>query len=138
MLHERADLNGSNVTHIVPQGATSHRKQLQLDEKNSGKLYWGVRSRGHAIMIRANLEDINIETLIARAKAEARSPGRQKMCVGIALDVEGGPTLLDSDGSDKRPGRSFAPISNSKGPKSCYREDIELLYGACHNRLTSN
>ena len=36
---ERANLDGSNVTHIVPPGGTFPPKQLQLDEKNR-KLYW--------------------------------------------------------------------------------------------------
>src|ERR1700756_5970055 len=36
---ERADFEGSNVTHIVPPGGTFTPKQLQLDEKNR-KLYW--------------------------------------------------------------------------------------------------
>src|SRR5246500_3250690 len=36
---ERADLDGNNVSHIVPPGATFTPKQLQLDEKNR-KLYW--------------------------------------------------------------------------------------------------
>jgi hypothetical protein len=36
---ERANVDGSNVTHIVPPGGTFTPKQLQLDEKNR-KLYW--------------------------------------------------------------------------------------------------
>src|ERR1700756_5693019 len=36
---ERANLDGSNITHVVPEGATFTPKQLQLDEKNR-KLYW--------------------------------------------------------------------------------------------------
>ena len=42
----RADLDGKNLTTIVPEGRTHTPKQLQLDKKN-GKLYWS-RSRGHA------------------------------------------------------------------------------------------
>src|SRR6266702_4329362 len=36
---DRADLDGTNVTNIVPSGATWTPKQLQLDAKNR-KLYW--------------------------------------------------------------------------------------------------
>src|SRR6201995_5235200 len=36
---ERADLDGKNITHIVPPGGTFTPKQLQLDEKNR-KLFW--------------------------------------------------------------------------------------------------
>src|ERR1700751_3432348 len=39
---ERANLDGSNVTNIVPPGATFTPKQLQLDEKHR-KLYWSDR-----------------------------------------------------------------------------------------------
>src|SRR5262249_11678808 len=35
----RADLDGKNLTTIVPDGATFTPKQLKL-EKRSGKLYW--------------------------------------------------------------------------------------------------
>ena len=38
----RADLDGANITTIVPEGATHTPKQLQLDKKN-GKLYWSDR-----------------------------------------------------------------------------------------------
>src|SRR5246500_4194248 len=57
---ERADFEGSNVTHIVPPGGTFTPKQLQLDEKNR-KLYWCDRE-GMRVM-RANLNGSNIETL---------------------------------------------------------------------------
>src|SRR6267378_8175622 len=36
---ERSDLDGKNLTNIVPEGGTFTPKQLQLDKKN-GKLYW--------------------------------------------------------------------------------------------------
>ncbi len=39
---ERADLDGENVTQVVPPGGTFTPKQLQLDTKN-GKLYWSDR-----------------------------------------------------------------------------------------------
>src|SRR6266852_4561570 len=58
---ERADFDGSNLTHIVPQGATFTPKQLQLDEKNR-KLYWCDRE-GMRVM-RADLDGSKIETLI--------------------------------------------------------------------------
>jgi DNA-binding beta-propeller fold protein YncE len=38
----RADINGANVTTIVPQGGTFTPKQSQLDGKNR-KLYWSDR-----------------------------------------------------------------------------------------------
>src|ERR1700690_4509821 len=57
---ERANLDGSNVTHIVPPGGTFTPKQLQLDEKNR-KLYWSDRE-GMRVM-RANLEGSKAEAL---------------------------------------------------------------------------
>src|SRR6202142_3965266 len=55
---ERSNLDGSNVTHIIPPGATFTPKQLQLDEKNR-KLYWSDRE-GMRVM-RANLDGSTIE-----------------------------------------------------------------------------
>src|ERR1700684_2456593 len=58
---ERANLDGSNITHIVPPGATFTPKQLQLDEKNR-KLYWCDRD-GMRVM-RANLDGSKIGTIL--------------------------------------------------------------------------
>ena len=126
---ERSDFDGSNVTHIVPQGATFTPKQLQLDEKNR-KLYWCDRE-GMRIM-RANLDGSNIETLIDTGEGEAR-PGKdiKKWCVGIALDVEGGQLYWTQKGSDNAgQGRIFrANLEIPKGQSPANRKDIELLYG---------
>ncbi len=126
---ERSDFDGSNVTHIVPPGATFTPKQLQLDEKNR-KLYWCDRE-GMRIM-RANLDGSNIETLIDTGEGEAR-PGKdiKKWCVGIALDVEGGQLYWTQKGSDNAgQGRIFrANLKIPKGQSPANRKDIELLYG---------
>src|SRR5882757_6301972 len=82
---ERADFDGSNVTHIVPPGATFTPKQLQLDEKNR-KLYWCDRE-GMRVM-RANVDGSNIETLVDTSKGDPRpGPDATKWCVGVAVDV---------------------------------------------------
>src|ERR1700745_4354272 len=85
---ERANLDGSNVTHIVPSGGTFTPKQLQLNEKNR-KLYWSDRE-GMRVM-RVNLDGSNIESFIDTGEGDAR-PGKEikKWCVGIARDVEAG------------------------------------------------
>jgi sugar lactone lactonase YvrE len=95
---ERANLDGSNITHIVPPGGTFTPKQLQLDEKNR-KLYWCDRE-GMRIM-RANLDGSKIETLIDTSEGDAR-PGKdiRKWCVGIALDVEAGKLYWTQKGPD--------------------------------------
>jgi len=125
---ERSNLNGSNVTHIVPSGATFTPKQLQLDEKNR-KLYWCDRE-GMRVM-RANVDGSNIETLVDTSEGDAR-PGKdlKKWCVGIALDVEAGKLYWTQKGADKAgEGRLFrANLEIPKGQTPANRKDIELLY----------
>lgn len=125
---ERADFDGTNVTHIVPPGATFTPKQLQLDEKNR-KLYWCDRE-GMRVM-RANLDGSKIETLIDTSEGDAR-PGKdiKKWCVGIALDVEGGKLYWTQKGPDNAgEGRIFrANLEIPKGQSAANRKDIELLY----------
>jgi hypothetical protein len=127
---ERANLDGSNITHIVPPGATFTPKQLQLDEKNR-KLYWCDRE-GMRIM-RANLDGSKIETLLDTSEGDAR-PGKdiKKWCVGIALDVEAGKLYWTQKGSDNAgEGRIFrAGLEIPKGQSAASRKDIELLYGS--------
>jgi DNA-binding beta-propeller fold protein YncE len=125
---ERANLDGSNVIHIVPPGGTFTPKQLQLDEKNR-KLYWCDRE-GMRVM-RANLDGSNIETLVDTSEGDAR-PGKdlKKWCVGIALDVEGGKLYWTQKGADKAgEGRLFrANLEIPKAQTPANRKDIELLY----------
>jgi hypothetical protein len=125
---ERANLDGSNITHIVRAGDTFTPKQLQLDEKNR-KLYWCDRE-GMRIM-RANLDGSKIETLLDTSEGDAR-PGKdiKKWCVGIALDVEGGKLYWTQKGSDNAgEGRIFrASLEIPKGQTPAGRKDIELLY----------
>jgi hypothetical protein len=127
---ERANLDGSNITHIVPPGATFTPKQLQLDEKNR-KLYWCDRE-GMRIM-RANLDGSKIETLLDTSEGDAR-PGKdiKKWCVGIALDVEAGKLYWTQKGPDNAgEGRIFrAGLEIPKGQSAASRKDIELLYGS--------
>jgi hypothetical protein len=125
---ERADLDGNNTSHIVPNGGTFTPKQLQLDRKNR-KLYWSDRE-GMRIM-RANLDGSNIETLVDTSQGDAR-PGKdsKKWCVGIALDVERGKVYWTQKGPEKAGlGRLFrANLEIPKGQTPANRQDIELLY----------
>jgi hypothetical protein len=125
----RADLDGANVTTIVPEGATHTPKQLQLDKKN-GKLYWSDRE-GMRIM-RVNLDGSKLETLIDTSLGDPRpGPDATKWCVGIALDVERGQLYWTQKGPDNAgQGRIFrAGLEIPKGQHAQHREDIELLYG---------
>src|SRR5579863_5406544 len=80
----RSDLDGLNMTTIVPSGGIFTPKQLQI-EKSTGKLYWCDRE-GMRVM-RCNLDGSSIETLVDTSGGDPR-PGAdmKKWCVGIALD----------------------------------------------------
>jgi hypothetical protein len=125
---ERANLDGSNVTHIVRPGGTFTPKQLQIDKKN-GKLYWSDRE-GMRVM-RANLDGSAIQTLVDTSEGDPR-PGKdiRKWCVGIALDVEAGKFYWTQKGPDNAgSGRIFrANIEIPDGQTPANRKDVELLY----------
>src|SRR5258708_15853522 len=78
----RADLDGKNLTTIVPEGRTHTPKQLQLDKQN-GKLYWSDRE-GRRVM-RANLDGSNIETLSQTGPGDEERRDARNWCVRIAL-----------------------------------------------------
>ena len=124
---ERADLDGGNITTIVPEGGTFTPKQLQLD-KNNGKLYWSDRE-GMRVM-RSNLDGSKIETLIQAGHGEADRRDARNWCIGIALDVEGGKLYWSQKGNDNAgEGRIFrANLEIPKGQGPANRKDIELLF----------
>src|SRR6266851_6833621 len=125
---ERADIDGSNASHIVPNGGTFTPKQLQLD-KNNRKLYWSDRE-GMRIM-RSNLDGSKIETLVDTSQGDAR-PGKdaRTWCVGITVDPERGQIYWTQKGPDDAgQGRIFrANIAMPKGENATNRTDIELLF----------
>jgi len=124
---ERTDLDGGNLTTIVPEGGTFTPKQLQLDKKN-GKLYWSDRE-GMRVM-RSNLDGSDIETLVETGHGEADRHDARNWCVGIALDVEGGKLYWTQKGNDDAgQGRIFrADLEIPKGQSPANRTDIELLF----------
>jgi len=124
----RSDLDGRNVTTIVPKGATFTPKQLQL-EKKSKKLYWCDRE-GMRVM-RANLDGSNIETLVDSSEGDPRpGPDATKWCVGIAVDVDGGKVYWTQKGPDNAgKGRLFrANVEIPSGQTPANRRDVELVY----------
>jgi hypothetical protein len=124
---ERSDLDGRNITMIIPPGSTFTPKQLQLDKKN-GKLYWCDRE-GMRVM-RSNLDGSNIETLVQTGYGEADRRDARRWCVGIALDVECGMLYWTQKGNDNAgEGRIFrANLEIPKGQGPAFREDIEVLF----------
>jgi sugar lactone lactonase YvrE len=95
---DRADLDGSSISNIVPTGGTFTPKQLQLDKEN-GRLYWCDRE-GMRVM-RCNLDGSRIETLVDTSQGDPR-PGQdsRKWCVGIGIDVPGGKLYWTQKGPD--------------------------------------
>jgi len=124
---DRANLDGTNVTNIVPPGKTWTPKQLQLDVKN-GKLYWSDRE-GMRVM-RSNLDGANLETLVETGHGDADRHDARNWCVGIAVDVQGGKFYWTQKGSDNAgQGRIFrAALEIPKGQTPTNRQDIEVLY----------
>jgi DNA-binding beta-propeller fold protein YncE len=124
---DRADLDGGNVTNIVPSGATWTPKQLQLDAKNR-KLYWSDRE-GMRVM-RANLDGSNIETLVESGHGDADRRDARNWCVGMAIDVDGGKLYWTQKGNDNAgQGRIFRTnLQMPKGQTATNRQDIEVLY----------
>ncbi len=124
---ERADLDGRNVTDIVPAGGTFTPKQLQLDKK-SGKLYWSDRE-GMRVM-RCNLDGSRIETLVETGHSDDDRRDQRNWCVGMALDVEGGKLYWTQKGPDNAgQGRIFrANLEIPKGQSPADRKDIEVLF----------
>ena len=124
----RSDLDGKNVTVIVPPGGTFTPKQLQI-EPASGKLYWSDRE-GMRVM-RANVDGSGIETLIDTSQGDPR-PGRdpRKWCVGIAVDPLAGKLYWTQKGGDNAgEGRICrANLELPAGATSANRADIEVLY----------
>ena len=124
---DRADLDGGNITTIIPVGGTFTPKQLQLDKRN-GKLYWCDRE-GMRVM-RANLDGSSIETLVQTGHGDADRRDARRWCVGIALDVEGGKLYWTQKGNDNAgEGRIFrANLEIPKGQDPASRQDIEILF----------
>jgi hypothetical protein len=124
----RCDLDGRNMTTIVPPGGTFTPKQLQLDRKN-GKLYWSDRE-GMRVM-RANLDGSQVETLVDTSEGDARpGPDARTWCVGVAVDAGGGNLYWSQKGGDNAgEGRIFlANIEIPPGQTPANRRDIELLF----------
>ena len=112
---QRVDLDGGNITTIVPEGATFTPKQLKLDRQN-GKLYWSDRE-GMRVM-RANLDGSNIETLVERGYSDADRRDETNWCVGIAVDLDRGQIYWTQKGP-AMPIRAgcFEPISKYQRAK---------------------
>jgi hypothetical protein len=124
---QRADLDGGNVTTVVPVGATFTPKQMKVDAVN-GKLYWSDRE-GMRVM-RSNLDGSSIETLVITGEGEADRKDPAKWCVGIAVDVAGGKVYWSQKGGDnaKQGTIKRANLEIPAGETAAKRSDIEVLF----------
>ncbi len=124
----RSDLDGRNVTTIVPSGATFTPKQLQI-ETSTGKLYWSDRE-GMRVM-RANLDGSRVETLVDTSEHDS-VPGLDptRWCVGVAVDVGDGNVYWTQKGGDNAgQGRICrAKLDIPPGQTPAHRQDIQVLY----------
>jgi len=123
----RADLEGKNITVIVPQGGTFTPKQMQID-LTFRKLYWCDRE-GMRVM-RCNLDGSGLETLVQTGNGDADRHDQTRWCVGIAVDSEGGHIYWTQKGGDNAGvGRIFrASLQMLTGETPDTRTDIELLF----------
>jgi DNA-binding beta-propeller fold protein YncE len=124
---ERADLDGGNLTTVVPAGRAFTPKQLKLDALHR-KLYWSDRE-GMRVM-RADLDGSHIETLVETARGEAARTDPRNWCVGIALDVAGGKVYWTQKGGDNAGAGSIrrAGLEIPKGEEAAHRSDVEVLF----------
>jgi hypothetical protein len=123
---ERADLDGRNLTTIIPVGGAFTPKQLKLERK-SGKLYWSDRE-GMRVM-RSNLDGSNIETLVETGHGDADRLDPRNWCVGIAIDTNLGKIYWTQKGPPNAGnGRIFrANLEIPKGESAAHRTDIEVF-----------
>jgi DNA-binding beta-propeller fold protein YncE len=123
----RADLDGGNVTAIVPSGGVFTGKQLTLDEQN-GKLYWSDRE-GMRVQ-RANVDGTGLETLVQIAAGDEARQDAANWAVGIAVDVERGHVYWTQKGGDNEGRGSIrrAGIEIPAGQTAANRTDIEILF----------
>lgn len=124
---ERANLDGSNVTTVVPSGGTYRPKQMTIDLRDR-KLYWSDRE-GMRVM-RSNLDGSEVETLVETGQQiEGERGDPRNYCVGIALDLTRNEMYWtqrgdrSNDGSIRR-----ASMNLPKGADPRHRTDIQVLF----------
>ena len=123
----RSNLDGENITILVPPGETFTPKQLQLETKTA-KLYWCDRE-GMRVM-RSNLDGSGIETLVQTGATATDRLDQKRWCVGIAVDPDGGKFYWTQKGGDNAGEGCIyrADIDIPGGETPVTRTDIELLY----------
>ena len=124
---ERADLDGSNVTTVVPSGGTFRPKQMTIDLRDA-KLYWSDRE-GMRVM-RSNLDGSDVETLVETGqRVEGQRGDPKDYCVGIALDLTRNEMYWTQRGDRSNDGSiQRVSVNIPKGEDPAHRTDIQVLF----------
>lgn len=124
-----ANLDGSDVTAIVPKGSVHTPKQLTLDHENK-KVYFSDRE-GLRVM-RCGFDGSDLETLVETGnwEIEAETNDQTRWCVGITVSPSTGKFYWTQKGPSKgNKGRIFrANIAFNAGETAKTRSDIETLF----------
>jgi hypothetical protein len=123
----RSNIDGSNVTIIVPPGATHTPKQLVLDTERE-YLYWCDREGGK--IQRCKLDGSLLQTLYISASTPEEHKDQRTWCVGIALDPARGLLYWTQKGNSKGSnGRIFrANIDPPASADPTSRTDVQILF----------
>jgi hypothetical protein len=84
---QRADMDGTGLTYILPVGSFVTGKQL-AGAWSTGRLYWSDREGAAVRSARLDGTDLRAEVVVATAEAERRILRNQ--CVGVAVDEQRG------------------------------------------------
>src|SRR3569832_1677934 len=130
----RADLDGKNVTTLVPAGGTFTPKQMKLDVAG-GKMYWSDRE-GMRVM-RANLDGSSVEALVTTGTTDQDRMDNSRWCVGIALDLAGGWFYWSQKGPANGGVGTLrrAHLAMPDGQTSATRTDIFAWYFKHHHSM---
>jgi hypothetical protein len=122
---QRCDLDGGDITTIVPRGVTHTPKQIYLD-RIQRKLYWSDREGMR--MMRANLNGSDVEILVVSGDPVADRGDATKWCVGVAVDHARRQLYWTQKGSDNAgKGRILrAGLEIPHGETAATRTDIEI------------
>jgi DNA-binding beta-propeller fold protein YncE len=123
----RANLDGSNVTTIVPSGGTFTPKELELDAA-TGTLYWSDREGMR--VFRGNVDGTSVEPLVVIADGDAARADASNWAVGVAVDTGRRQIYWTQKGGDNAGLGSIrrASLDIPSGETAATRTDIEVLF----------
>ncbi|KNG90652.1 putative low density lipoprotein receptor [Aspergillus nomiae NRRL 13137] len=123
-----ANLDGSDIRTVIPEGSVHTPKQLAVDDRNR-KLY--ICDREGMSVHRCNFDGQHHEILVLRGDCKSSDKEDQmRWCVGITLDLENGKFYWTQKGTNRGyKGRIFrANINMPFGENALCRSDIETLF----------